>query len=145
MSPSEKINEETREEWRELGFFYETREQPPCWRFVGSVSGLSRFVQLLDEYVADTRNALLTDHKHYGPYMYLKVQTADFAEIDQQSIRGTLPDLTRLRDLVAASLGACSAGATFSIASEYSRWVTYPLMFEVQPEGFDPASADPEL
>jgi hypothetical protein len=145
LSPSEEVNQATREEWRDLGFFYETRHEPPCWRFVGSASGLLKLVQLLDQYVADPRNALLSEHEHYGPYMYLKVQTAEVPEIDRDSIRGTLSDLARLRELIAAGIRKTAAGGAFSIAFEYSARVMYPLTFEVQPEGFDPAAADPAL
>jgi hypothetical protein len=104
MSPSEATNQATREEWRELGFFYERTDEPPCWRFVGSAVGLAHLVKLLDAYVRDPRNETISDHEHYGPYMYLKVETSDSPEIDSRSIRGTLADLTRLRDLVADGL-----------------------------------------
>jgi hypothetical protein len=145
LSPSEAVNDATRSEWRELGFYYETQKQPPCWRFVGSRSGLSRLVELLEQYVTDPRNAQLSEHEHFGPYMYLKVQTAERPEIDEESIRGTLPDLARLRDLIAAGLRASAPGKAFLVGAQYSPAVTHPLRFEVQAEGFDPASADPAL
>lgn len=145
MNPSETTNRATREEWRELGFFYETLREPLCWRLVGSPTGLARFVSLLDQYVRDPRNATLSEHEHYGPYMYLKVQTAKSPAIDEHSIRGSLKDLTRLRDLVAKALRTSRTGDSFKIGSEYSAAATYPLWFEVREEPFDPASEDPEL
>lgn len=145
MSPSEATNQATREEWRELGFYYETQEDPPCWRFVGSPLGLAKFVQLLDEYVRDPRNEALSEHEHYGPYMYLEVETANSPEIDNRSIRGSLPNLARLRDLVAVGLRSVGPGQSFVIGHEYSDAASFPLQFEVRDADFDPASADPQL
>jgi len=145
MSPSEETNRATREEWRELGFYYVTEEEPPGWRFVGSSTGLERLVSLLDEYVRDSRKTTVSEHEHYGPYMYLKVQTSEAPEIDSHSIRGSLADLARLRDLIAGALRAHGPGQSFVIGPEYAESVTFPLRFQVREAGFDPAVADPEL
>jgi len=145
MKVSEATLQATRKEWRDLGFYYETRDRPPCWRLIGSPTGLEKFVQLLDQYVRDARNTLLAEHEHYGPYMYLKVQTSETPEIDDRGIRGTLEDLARLRDLVSARLRSADPGQVFSIGREYSTRVRFPLQFEVRQPDFDPASADPQL
>jgi hypothetical protein len=145
MSLSEATNQATREEWRELGFFYERTHEPPCWRFVGSAAGLANLVKLLDAYVRDPRNNTISEHEHYGPYTYLKVQTSESPNIDSQSIRGTLADLARLRDLVADGLRGVRPGQSFAIGPEYSRAVSFPLRLEVRESEFDPASADPAL
>ena len=145
LSPSEATNQATRAEWRELGFFYELKSSPACWRIVGSIEGLSNFPLILHLYTQDSRNQVLSEHAHYGPYMYLKVETAESPEIDDRSIRGSLSDLLRLRDLVTAQLKQARPGTSFIVGFEYSRSVTYPLHFEVREDGFDPASADPRL
>jgi hypothetical protein len=145
MSPSEVTNQATRVEWRELGFFYELRDDPPCWRLVGSASGLARLVTLLDEYVREPRNETISEHEHYGPYMYLEVQTAESPEIDNESIRGSLADLARLRDLIARDLPALRPGQTLIIGPEYSPSVSHPLHLELREAEFDPASADRAL
>ena len=145
MSPSEATNEATRREWRELGFYYETVQDPPCWRFVGSLEGLSRFVQLLDAYARDPLNDALSEHDHYGPYMYLKLQTAASPGIDGQGIRGSVRDLARLRDLVAERLQGADVGQSFFVGPEYSQDASFLLRFEVRAPDFDPASADPML
>ena len=145
LSPSGATNQATREEWRELGFFYEAKTDPLYWRIVGSIEGLSNFPLILDLYAQDPRNKALSEHAHYGPYMYLKVETAEFPEIDDRSIRGSLSDLLRLRDLVTAQLQRAQPGSSFVVGPEYSRLVIYPLHFEVREDGFDPASADPQL
>ena len=145
MSPSDATNQATREEWQNLGFFYETKTDPPCWHIVGSIDGLSNFPLILDLYSRDSRNRALSEHAHYGPYMYLKVETAESPEIDNRSIRGSLDDLLRLRDLITAQLQQAQHGDSFIVGREYSHLVTYPLHFEVREDGFDPASADPNL
>ena len=145
MSPSEATNQATRDEWRELGFFYERTDEPPRWRFVGSAAGLANLVKLLDAYVRDPRNETISEHDHYGPYMYLKVQTSESANIDSQSIRGTLADLARLRDLIADGLRDLRPGQSLAIAPEYSPAVSFPLRLELREPEFDPASADSAL
>ena len=145
VSPSEATNQATRAEWRELGFFYELKKNPPSWRIVGSMQGLANFPRLLDLYAQDPRNRALSEHAHYGPYMYLKIETAEPSEIDNRSIRGSIRDLLRLRDLVAAQLQKANTGDSFVVGLEYSVLVTHPLHFEVREDAFDPASADPQL
>jgi hypothetical protein len=73
--PSNVVNEKTRGEWRALGFFYEVNHEAKVWTLVGSRAGLLCFSDALRAYVADPRNALESEHEHYGPYMYLKVMT----------------------------------------------------------------------
>ena len=145
LSPSEATNQATRAEWRELGFFYELKSSPACWRIVGSIEGLSNFPLILHLYTQDSRNQTLSEHAHYGPYMYLKVETAESPEIDNRSIRGSLSDLLRLRNLVAEHLQQAQRGGSFVVGHEYSELVTHPLHFEVREDDFDPASADSQL
>lgn len=145
MSPSEATNRATRDEWRELGFFYETRTDPRSWRLVGSKSGLARLVSLLDQCVRDPRNAALSEHEHYGPYMYLKVQTAETPAIDEHGIRGSLQDLARLRDLIAHALEASRPGQSFQVGAECCAPVSHPIHFEVREASFDPATEDLQL
>jgi hypothetical protein len=145
MSPSEATNQATREEWRELGFFYELQDEPPRWRIVGSPSGLGNLVKVLDKYVRDPRHEAISEHEHYGPYMYLKVQTAETPTIDNESIRGSLSDLVHLRDLIANGLRNLRAGESLVVGPEYSPAVRFPLHLELREAEFDPASADPAL
>jgi hypothetical protein len=124
LSPSDLTNQATREEWQELGFFYERETNPVSWRIIGSREGLSNFPHLLDLYAQDPRNQTLSEHSHYGPYMYLKVETAELPEIDERSIRGSISDLLRLRDLVAGHLslgmwrGARETAPVFVLGAE---------------------------
>ena len=143
--PTERINEATRREWRELGFFYDHDTTSKVWRLIGSQSGLSQFVTLLREYISDPRRASLSEHDHYGPYMYLKVMTWNEAGIDEKSIHGSIADLTRLAHLVDARVTAAREGDVVLIKEEFSPECDWSLRLEFRGQGFDPASEDPDL
>jgi hypothetical protein len=143
--PSRETNEATRREWRELGFYYESSDEPPRWRIVGSIDGLGGLARLLDSYVRDPRNDRESEHEHYGPYMYFKVQTANEPAIDADGIRGSLRDLVRLRDLIAARLAVARPGDRLVIGAEYAAATSHPLHLEARADDFDPASEDVQL
>ena len=99
--PSEEVNDATRKEWRDLGFFYDRDDDPRDWRVVGSRSGL----------VPRPSFALRPKStKHRKPRtrslrtMYLKVMTASESGIDRDAIYGAIEDLRRLASLVETKL-----------------------------------------
>ena len=143
--PSDATNRATREEWRELGFFYDVDDSSKAWRLVGSRAGLLRFRDLLVEYVAKPRNTILGEHDHYGPYMYLKIMTWSDAGLDSNAIFGTVVDLARLASLTETKLKNVRPGVQVRIQEEFASRSEYGLVFDVREEGFDPASADPKL
>jgi hypothetical protein len=138
-------NQATKLEWRELGFFYDCDDQTRVWKLTGSRAGLLCFRDALLAYVADPRNALKSEHMHYGPYGYLKVMTWPEAGLDDHSIRGPLPDLARLAKLVEAKLATVSPGSSVLIREEFAADSPYALVFDLREDGFDPAAADPLL
>jgi hypothetical protein len=139
----ERMDEATRQEWRDLGFFYDQDKDARCWRLIGSKSGLLKFSAILNEYVADERNAALSEHEHYGPYWYLKIITWNEAVITERSISGTLDDFQRLAEIVRQRLENALPNDTFEIDKEYGQNNEYKLRFEVREDGFDPAEEDP--
>jgi hypothetical protein len=143
--PSDDLNEETRLEWRELGFFCDCDKQTKCWKLTGSRAGLFRFRDALLSYVADPRNTLKSEHEHYGPYMSLKVMTWPEAGFDDDSIRGPLADLERLAKLIEAKLAPAHPGSSVLIQEEFAVDSPYALVLDVREDGFDPARADPYL
>ncbi len=145
MTPSDASKRVTRQEWRALGFFYDLDQESRTWIFIGSKAGLGRFRDLLQSYISDPRNLALSEHEHYGPYGYLEIMTWRNAGVDEHSIHGTISDLRRLSELVGGFLDQTSAGDSFEIAAQYSPGSSYKLHFEVREDGFDPASADPDL
>lgn len=139
----EEIDEQTREEWRDLGFFYDLDKDARTWRIVASRAGLLKFCSILNEYVSDERNAPLSEHEHYGPYWYLKITTWDEALITEDDIRGTLKDLQRLADLIEERLENLRPYDSIEIDKEYGPNNEYKLRLEMREDGFDPASPDP--
>jgi hypothetical protein len=143
--PSEAVNDATRKEWRNLGFFYDRSDDTKEWRLVGSRSGLLMFCDLLLRYVGNPRNAANSEHDHYGPYMYLEIMTATKPGIDRHAIYGALQDLRRLASLIEAKLKNTGAGSVLRIREEFAGNCEYALLLDVRDESFDPASCDPEL
>ena len=140
-----KVDDATRREWRELGFFYDYDEPQACWRLVGSRTGLLKFCDLLRQYADNPRNDKPSEHDHYGPYMYLEVMTWHEAQITDHAIAGSLHDLRRLAELCHEKLAHAQPGHVVTIDREYSTGNTARLQFEVQVDDFDPPTADPQL
>jgi hypothetical protein len=145
MTPSERTNLSTIKEWRELGFFYDYDQKLKTWHIVGSRSGLMRFCDLLLSYSDNLKNNELSEHEHYGPYMYLEVMTSEKPGIDAHCIRGTLSDIRRLANLVSSRLREVREGDVFTIGKEYDERALSVISFELKDPDFDPASADPLL
>jgi len=143
--PSDATNKATKQEWRELGFLYDRDSQTRVWKLTGSRAGLLRFRDTLLSYVADPRNALKSEHEHYGPYSYLEIMTWPEAGFDSQAIRGSLADLARLAKLVEAKLATVRPGSSVLIQNEFAADSPYALVLDVREDGFDPAAADPLL
>jgi hypothetical protein len=116
--------------WRELGFYCDHDTRNREYRLVGSRAGLSRFVELLRAYVADPRNAAMSEHEHYGPYG-LEIMTWSQPGIDDHAIFGPLAKLAGLADIVEDRLGRARPGDRVSVR-------------DVRDDGFDPASAEDE-
>ena len=102
--------EETKEEWRELGFYYDRSDEQKEWVLAGSKGGLFGFCDCLRSYCNNEKNNLVSEHDHYGPYMYLKIMTWSEAGISKSSIHGSLEELLRLSDLIETRLEPAKAG-----------------------------------
>lgn len=140
--PSDTSNKATRREWRELGFFYHRDDQTKVWKLTGSRAGLLRFRDALLSYVAEPRNALQSEHEHYGPYSYLEVMTWPEPGFDNHAIRGTVADLARLAALIEAKIAIARPSSTVRIQEEFATDSPYALVFDLREDGFDPAAAD---
>ena len=142
---SDRTNDATRQDWRELGFFYDRDDQTRVWKLTGSRAGLLRFRDALLSYVSDPRHALKSEHEHYGPYLVLEVMTWPEAGFDDHAIRGSLADLERLAKLIEAKIITASPGSTVLIREEFVPDSPYALALDLREDGFDPATADPLL
>jgi hypothetical protein len=140
-----RMQEATRAEWRELGFFYDCDDAAREWVIVGSRDGLRRFSELLREYVADPRNAVQSEHDHFGPYMYLEVMTWSEAGMDGHSIHGPLSKLHDLAGLVDERTAGLQPGARARIREEFASSSEYALVLHLREDGFDPSTLDGNL
>jgi hypothetical protein len=143
--PNDATNKATRREWRQLGYFYDQDDQARVWKLTGSRVGLSRFVDALLSYVANPRNALKSEHEHYGPHGSLEVMTWPEPAFDNHAIRGTVADLARLARLIEAKLAEMHPGSTILIREEFATGSPYGLVLDLREDEFDPATADPLL
>src|SRR5205823_14310497 len=143
--PSDAANKATRREWRELGFFYDRDDQTRVWKLTSSRAGLLGFRDALLSYVADPRNALKSEHEHYGPYSYLEVMTWPEAGFDAHAIRGPLADLTRLAKPTEAKLATARPGPSLLLKKESAPDRLYCPALELREDTFDPATSYPPL
>jgi len=140
--PSEETNKITREEWRELGFFYEYVDAAKLWRLRGSRAGLLSFADTLRKYTLNPRNRELSEHDHLGPYMYLTIGTWTKAEISDHWIAGPLEDLQRLSTFLRERLLSAQSGDTLHLRETFAPGSSCELELCIEANGFDPAAAD---
>jgi hypothetical protein len=140
-----RLLDQTRREWRQLGFFYDWSDERNEWRIVGTRSGLSALADRLRLYASNPRNAALSEHEHLGPYMYLKITTARDRRIDADGIHGSLSDVLALATLIQAAVEGLDPSRHARICSEFSTSSLGGIRLELRPDGFDPASVDDTL
>ena len=138
------IDQRIKDEWRELGFYYDLEESlnKNEWKFYGSKQGLSNFVKLLEDYTNKSANGLLSEHDHFGPYSYLKIMTWDKPVITENYIAGTIKDLNSFKNILAEKLEKVPVGQSFTIDKEYGIDNTATAKFFIMKDDFDPVSMD---
>jgi hypothetical protein len=138
------IDQRIKDEWRELGFYYDLEESAYKneWKFYGSRQGLYNFVKLLEDYTNNPTNDFLSEHDHYGPYSYLKIMTWNKAVITDNYIAGTITDLKNFKNIIADKLEKVQAGQSFTIDKEYGVDNTAIAKFFIMNDDFDPVSMD---
>lgn len=142
--PSPAIDEATRRWWRELGFYYERDDATKTWRLLGTRNGLLGFAASLKAYASDQNKKQISEHEHFGPHYYLEVGTWHTAEITDHWIAGPLESITALANHVETELAAARPPTIMRIRESFAPGSPYEFQFELQPEGFDPALADPQ-
>jgi hypothetical protein len=140
--PSEATNDATRQEWRELGFFYDRDDAAGQWKIHGSKEGLEKFAASLDRYAANPNHADISEHDHLGPYMYLKFGTWPTPQLNSDWLAGPLPALAGLARNIRAALITASVDQTLSFRSAFAPSEPYDLLLTVESDSFDPARAD---
>ena len=142
--PSAETNEATREEWRDLGFFYDRDDASNSWRIAGTVHGLRKFARLVREYALNPRNESLSEHEHFGPYMFLEIGTWSQPEITSHWIAGPLKDLSSLASLIESVADTSSVGERVSLRRLFAAESPYDLIVELKDDAFDPPREDPQ-
>jgi hypothetical protein len=137
-----KINALIRDQWRELGIYYERNDALQEWWLIGCRAGLLAFTRQLTNYTDDPRNELPSEHEHFGPYGYLKVMTWPTPGIDADSIHGSVGDLRRLTAIIAENVKTMRTGEILKIRTQYAPDAEYTIVLDLRPDDFDPASLD---
>ena len=142
---SARAAQDTREDWREFGYYYAIDDAAKEWHLHGSVSGLLRFANSLEAYGAIPANERTSEHENLGPHMYLVLATWPVAKLDGHGIFGQAGDMLRLASLVRKCLARAFSGQVLRICQEYAPAAEYTLCLHVHQDAFDPASLDPQL
>jgi hypothetical protein len=145
MARSPRVDNLTRSEWRELGFFYDYDAATRTWLIAGSREGLLHFAALVADCAAHPAFKELSQHEHYGPYMYLKIMSWSEPSITDNAIAGTVRDLERLSSVVRSRASVLPPGSEVDIASEYYSGTDHRLLLRCHDSDIDPASLDPLL
>lgn len=137
--------EATRQDWRELGFFYMSDELGQVWHLHGSRAGLRKFADRLDNYARASHVALNGGHEHLGPHCYLTLTTWLHADVDRTGIRGQACDFERMASLVRDACASIEPGQTSRVREQFATKAAYALILHAHADGFDPAGLDPQL
>jgi len=129
-----------KEDWREIGFYYQRDDVTLVWQIVGSRAGLQRLCEALKAYAREFDSHLRTaDRGFAGPYKHLKIINWHMASILRDGIYGPLESIQGLATVIEEKLRSHSPGERFIIDEEYSDVNAYKLEFVVREDGWDPA------
>lgn len=140
LSKKEAIEAATRDEWRELGFYFDYEESSKTHNIHGDRIGLTKFSNLLLDYASNPLNAEV-GHDHIGPYMSLEIRTGKALKIHESCIEGTINDLRMLSQFLQDQLSDSDSGQSFSFQNEDDASSSL-LCFHLHPNGFDSSSLD---
>jgi hypothetical protein len=145
MGMSVDLQNTTRREWRELGFFFAYDGSARRWVVTGSAAGIRAFCKVLADYAKDPKHERESEHEHYGPYQDLKLVTSPVSQIRSDGIYGRLADFARLADAVEAALREGATSTTFGQRFVGGLVPENELVVVVASDNFDPATADAGL
>lgn len=136
------VIEHTREDWRDLGFYYDFDKVERRWRLIGTRSGLSNLAELIRTFANKCRARSVGEHEHLGPYSYFTLVLADAPAITDYGVFGRSDDLLQLATVLDDRVFANGPGQTIVIDAEYSNENEAVLELVIKEDGFDPSSAD---
>lgn len=132
------------DDWRRLGFYYDFDERVAVnqWDFTKAELASRHLYELVDEYISNPDNPVVSEHQRYGPYGYLKIMTWSEPKITNSCFAGTLNDLGNLSALVRTKITSSAPGETFGISDDFGTKNTATARFLVMEDAFDPPSID---
>ena len=146
MITPEIRKEKARQEWRELGFYYERDDSAKKWIFTADRKGLGMWTRLLREWAQEPLNAEPSEnHDHYGPYMYLELLTCAEPSINDHFIGGPIEDLMKFANMIDQKLASSKPSDVFEIGQDFAPTSEFVIEFRVREDGFDPSEPDEML
>lgn len=139
---SGKVAEQTREEWRELGFYYISSEEQKTWTLHGSRKGLLNLSRLVKEFAS--LDLPFGTHKHLMPHWYLTLTSDDNFTVNSRGISGTPRQLNEFAEIFSKRVQQSSLGVSEYISAKILS-SDYSIEFMVHGDSFDPSSKDPQL
>ncbi|MBH0014336.1 hypothetical protein I6F66_19895 [Pseudoalteromonas sp. NZS100_1] len=139
---SPKLAEMTREEWRELGFYYIIDDDSKAWNLYGSVDGLSNFITEILKFTA--RDEVKGEHEHLLPHWYLTLQYDDGFDICERGILASKIELLIFIDILKQLLLKAKVGEIIGLHN-HVKSASYRMYLHVKGADFDPSKLDPQL
>lgn len=133
-----------RDEWNELGFYYQIDKHNKHWIFHLNKEGLRKFCELINEFTDNYSNDQIGEHDHYGPYMYFKLVVMDKLIINEDCIGGKNEDLKLLAEFISDGLKEKGSGV-YILNDGLLKDTEYKLKFVVKDENFKPGTMDDQI
>ncbi len=134
--------EKTKEEWRDLGFYYDVDFDACSWEVRASKNGIIRFADIIESYALDPKNKTLGEHVHLLPYRYLSISTWPERLLTKDGVAGLPDDLIYFAGLLRSGIEMCQVGGSFEIGCEYALNLDYKFIFYRENDNYDPSSSD---
>lgn len=139
---SPKLQEMTKEEWRELGFYYISDDDKGRWDLHGSVNGLSNLISLIESFLA--QDEVLGKHEHLLPHWYLTFEFTKAGDVSKRGLVGSKRDFQALNSFLRKQFEEAQKGDVIDLHRFYQS-PSYKMFLHIHGDSFDPSSMDPQL
>jgi hypothetical protein len=137
--------EAIKEEWRNLGYYFEKNKSERKWVFTSSKNGIKKLINQIIDFTQKEGNIEIGEHDHWGPYGDLKIMTTRVPEITIEYIGGSFSSLRELAYQIKQRLEIVNHNESFCIQEENKNAMSAGLEFRIKDDDYDPASADIQL
>ena len=139
---SPKLAEMTREEWRELGFYYIIDNDSKAWNLYGSIDGLSNFITEILKFTE--RYEVKGEHEHLLPHWYLTLQYDDGFDICRRGLLASKTEFLIFIDILRLRLEEAEVGEIIGLHN-HVKSTSYQMYLHIKGADFDPSILDPQL